>query len=916
MGMTKYIAYIINGEELSATAVNNTIELDKQDQIIVSNNGSCTNTDHISDCEIVNTVIDVERNKALDQYIVEMSFCKECGAYYIPRNSYDYLCKKGKLKNDIKGGVRLFVEMRNGPDYNEENKQFNSIKSKLEKELDHLPKPRNYREIKEESENGMYSFSTLQRENEEARKRRDAILEQIDDPYYGRLDIECNGKKKTYYIGKVQDKTIGGLFVHSSWGVIGSLFNEHEKNEGNINGEICKVTLRRNIKIRNRNLISVTNVFSNNTIYAEKGIYDKFLIQVLMSRKKSHHLTDIITSIQKKQREIIEKAFVSNIIVQGCAGSGKTMVLLHRLSYWLYNNKTLKPNKIKILTPSENFNTHIRELHSELKLREIDVLTIPQYYLMLLNKYSKEISDIRSLAEEENYEERFVNYIYSKQFKKQFISFYYEIIKEYQSKEDVKFIVSCASKCGVPVLFDINKRESDGEYLTVLSVLIHSIYNKNIARDNELKRLQNQFEQENEVLRLNNDTLQGLMETLNDYSLNYKEELKNLLIKDNIVTKKKLNEINALISEIEESDPNDENLENYYKEQADVINKLSNYEKIYNVIDNSYSIDALHNLIKDKRSFKKYSVVYDYIAEYIKTINIYNEKQRLVLKNERDRTETEKKLSLLEVYLTTDEGNEIKKLAAKYPEDITMHIFNKVYDKTIEKKLEELELEKHSEVYRFDLYVRLIFSQLFWNKTVGEDEILCIDEGQDVSYYEYELIIDQNKNNNAYYSVYGDLNQRIKYGRGLNTWEQLSRKLLATIYELNENYRNTNQVTQYCNDIFGFNMILTGVDGDPVRNITFDEMLKEIKNVSYDEERIAVLLPRTISKKRITSSNQLKEVSDHISTKYDSTKISVMYVDEIKGIEFNTVYVMEDDMERNEKYIAFTRSLDKLTVVH
>ena len=38
--------------------------------------------------------------------------------------------------------------------------------------------------------------------------------------------------------------------------------------------------------------------------------------------------------------------------------------------------------------------------------------------------------------------------------------------------------------------------------------------------------------------------------------------------------------------------------------------------------------------------------------------------------------------------------------------------------------------------------------------------------------------------------------------------------------------------------------------------------------------------------------------------------------DEIKGIEFDRVFVVDEDMERNERYIAFTRALDKLTIVH
>ena len=43
--------------------------------------------------------------------------------------------------------------------------------------------------------------------------------------------------------------------------------------------------------------------------------------------------------------------------------------------------------------------------------------------------------------------------------------------------------------------------------------------------------------------------------------------------------------------------------------------------------------------------------------------------------------------------------------------------------------------------------------------------------------------------------------------------------------------------------------------------------------------------------------------------------IAVVYVDEIKGVEFDTVFVVPNGMTKNEKYIAFTRALSELTVV-
>ena len=63
---------------------------------------------------------------------------------------------------------------------------------------------------------------------------------------------------------------------------------------------------------------------------------DDLLVKYL-SQNKDAVLGDIIATIQKEQNTIIRDLPNKNIIVQGVAGSGKTTVALHRISYLLYN---------------------------------------------------------------------------------------------------------------------------------------------------------------------------------------------------------------------------------------------------------------------------------------------------------------------------------------------------------------------------------------------------------------------------------------------------------------------------------------------------------------------------------------------------------------------------------------------------
>lgn len=59
---------------------------------------------------------------------------------------------------------------------------------------------------------------------------------------------------------------------------------------------------------------------------------DELLTKYLAKNKKAV-LGEIIATIQKEQNLIIRRSPKTNIIVQGVAGSGKTTVAMHRISY-------------------------------------------------------------------------------------------------------------------------------------------------------------------------------------------------------------------------------------------------------------------------------------------------------------------------------------------------------------------------------------------------------------------------------------------------------------------------------------------------------------------------------------------------------------------------------------------------------
>lgn len=217
--------------------------------------------------------------------------------------------------------------------------------------------------------------------------------------------------------------------------------------------------------------------------------------------------------------------------------------------------------------------------------------------------------------------------------------------------------------------------------------------------------------------------------------------------------------------------------------------------------------------------------------------------------------------------------------------------------------------------HRYDLYAMLLFSMRFFGRSVGTSKFLCVDEGQDLALNEYRLLCEIN-GQSVTFNIFGDTNQLMKQGRGISDWTVLQKAFGAKVFTLNENYRNTNQITRFCNSSFDMNVTQTGVDGANVREISRRDLEKELAELNIGNERLAILVPRSVQKKQYLQQELLPpSIANAIGNKMDNGCIALMYVDEVKGIEFDRAFVVCGAMSRSEKYIAYTRALSELVLV-
>lgn len=207
------------------------------------------------------------------------------------------------------------------------------------------------------------------------------------EPYFARMDLsDPREGYNSYYIGKRGDIN---LEIVDWRAPLARKYYQKSQIAFSINEYDYKLILRRALRTANGKFIDFKNEYLSVRDYLTKEeiagrdeeiIFDPYLKEILKTRKEQAEISDIIETIQEKQYEIITKPERDSFVLQGCAGSGKTMIMLHRLSFLLYNNEDLKPRDVLVITPSDSFNAFIDELSQVLELEKIKTTTIDGYF--------------------------------------------------------------------------------------------------------------------------------------------------------------------------------------------------------------------------------------------------------------------------------------------------------------------------------------------------------------------------------------------------------------------------------------------------------------------------------------------------------------------------------------------------------
>ena len=228
-----------------------------------------------------------------------------------------------------------------------------------------------------------------------------------ENPFFARIDLKSDleNNPEPFYISKF------GFFNDSTpllidWRAkVASIYYNYRYPQKNVSYEVedkkftYDLTLKRTFEMDGPHVLK----YFNNDI----GLSEDELISSKTKNRTGGVLEDIIETIQVDQMKIIESAPGKVCLVQGCVGSGKSTVAIHKLSYLYFNYSSLiSPQKSLLVSKSRVLVDYLSSLFPKLGIFDIKYMTLRDLlfrHLTLENKGMKfnlelntDISDFNS----------------------------------------------------------------------------------------------------------------------------------------------------------------------------------------------------------------------------------------------------------------------------------------------------------------------------------------------------------------------------------------------------------------------------------------------------------------------------------------------------------------------------------------
>jgi len=212
------------------------------------------------------------------------------------------------------------------------------------------------------------------------------MAEQRLNPYFGRVDFDDlnENKYEQVYLGSAHIRFKGKDYVYDWRAPVGELFYQTYGGRTTYRAPIgivkVDIKLKRRLTVKDARLVSMVDTFDGSD--PDPMVADNLLADML-KRNAGTSMGQIVRSIQAEQDAVIRTGG-DIVVVQGPAGSGKTVVALHRAAFLLYQMRQSADPKLyalatassmRVFSPNRVFSEYIShvlpDLHEDAILQDV-----------------------------------------------------------------------------------------------------------------------------------------------------------------------------------------------------------------------------------------------------------------------------------------------------------------------------------------------------------------------------------------------------------------------------------------------------------------------------------------------------------------------------------------------------------------
>lgn len=700
----------------------------------------------------------------------------------------------------------------------------------------------------------------------------------------------------------------------------------------------------REVQINRKTLDSVTQYYP--TVQSE-GYFDDLLSRRLRDNRTNAKLNNIIATIQQNQYEIVASPADTSFVVQGCAGSGKSQCLIHRLFFLRDTLQDTGWQQVLFITPTQLFLNYSRDLMRRYRLADIRNSSLAAFYKTLLEAFDQRFRNRQYLFEltEEYLPDGYLNRVYDP---KQIDAIGEEIgsaiathigeayrlldLGDMPSKVDSELVETLVRKLDRAIEeYDRKSAElsAAAEYKDAMTELsdtekqLQHFQNRIAA----LREAMTKSEEEERQFRKLTEELKAAKEELAAWQ-NETEHKKKAALREY------QNSIRAYESEETDADSRRERYRTALARYADISMPFG---RIYNDdLETKETLEGLVKLAKDDiEAFTKGAGEKEWTrrtarkkAEHVTAQEAINNSIAALS----DKIEQLRK-RIAELFDAVESVDKLKpehRASMERSRYYLSRIESSVFEQEVWNKLQPLKMEFGIEsirvtqeddgrrkqtriLYKSDLlFYLMIYSRLHSIKKLPPLRLICIDEAQDLHRADFSMLRELYPK--AAFNVFGDTAQGLHESCGVTDWKTDTG--IDLYYELNTNYRNSAAIVDFCRHKFNSGMESYGQPEGPSDKVDMIASDK-INSILSGSDPAPVI----IVKNRDSFAELMKETGlngdrfEFIDTKAlqeEDGKIHCYTVFAAKGLEFPDVIVFARDMTRNQKIVASTRAMRKL----